>query len=111
MLHETLRPPRLVPMHQSVDGVGLTTLSALNLDEILGVSHIEDERFQDGYIRTYLGALINHAEPEDANCRYTVFGEPGERILYLTANEIVYPGQELLIPYGFIKPLVEMEVA
>lgn len=28
----------------------------------LGISHIKDERFENGYIRTPLGGFINHSE-------------------------------------------------
>lgn len=95
---ETLRQEDLVPMHSAVAGLGLTTLRALEAGEVLGVSHIYDERFADGYIRTFLGSLINHSD--EPNCTYI-----GDDIKWLVTTERVSPGKELLIKYGEVKGL------
>lgn len=106
---ETLRPDFIVPMHNSIAGIGLTTLRALNMDDIIGVSHIEDSRFADGWARTFIGSLVNHEPDEDATCRYMVQGVEGRRILYLATQQICYPGQELTVEYGNVKELNKKE--
>ena len=49
-----------------VDGHGLFTNKDLSSGQILGITHIKDDRFQNGYIRTPLGGFFNHSE--DPNC-------------------------------------------
>lgn len=100
---KTLRENFLVPMHQSIAGMGLTTLRRLEVGENLGITHIEDDRFDDGFIRTYTGALINHSE--EPNTEYDIVGEVGSRILWLVTTEVIHPGKELTIKYGEVKEL------
>ena len=49
-----------------VEGHGLFTNRDLPAGTELGITHIKDDRFQDGYIRTPLGGVFNHSE--EPNC-------------------------------------------
>ena len=46
----------------TIDGLGLFASEDIPVGEVIGVTHVEDERFKDGYIRTATGAFINHSE-------------------------------------------------
>jgi SET domain-containing protein len=64
----TYRPlPDFLEIRKSeVDGHGLFTNKNLPPDLELGITHVKDGRFQDGYIRTPLGGFYNHSE--EPNC-------------------------------------------
>ena len=51
----------------TIEGLGLFTTSKLSAGTDLGITHIYDTRFQDGYIRLPLGAFINHHEIPNCN--------------------------------------------
>ena len=65
----TYRPlPDFLEIRKSeVDGHGLFTNKDLHSEQVLGITHVRDDRFQDGYIRTPLGGFFNHSE--DPNCK------------------------------------------
>ena len=55
-------PDFLTIKKSTIEGLGLFTNSTLPAGTDLGITHIYDSRFQDGYIRLPLGAFINHHE-------------------------------------------------
>lgn len=64
----TYRPlPDYLTIRQSnIEGLGLFTTKDIKKGDVLGITHVEDKRFEDGYIRTPLGAFFNHSG--DPNC-------------------------------------------
>ena len=46
----------------SIDGLGVFALKGIPKDTVLGISHIKDTRFENGYIRTPLGGFFNHSD-------------------------------------------------
>ena len=42
--------------------MGLFANENLSANTQLGISHIKDDRFENGYIRTPLGGFINHSD-------------------------------------------------
>ena len=40
----------------------------LSVNLKLGISHVKDDRFENGYIRTPLGAFVNHSDAP--NCEF-----------------------------------------
>tara|TARA_Y100001938_G_C7836505_1_gene304012 strand:+ start:39 stop:365 length:327 start_codon:yes stop_codon:yes gene_type:complete len=52
--------------HSGIDGLGLFAQEDITSGYVFGVSHISDQRFQDGYIRTPLGGFINHSDDPNA---------------------------------------------
>ena len=67
----------------------------------LGISHIFDERFPDGYIRLPLGGFINHHEIP--NCKALIADEDKEmrkiRHIRIEALQPISNGQEITIKY------------
>ena len=66
-------PDFLVIRQSSVDGYGLFTIKDLPAGTELGITHVKDTRFEDGYIRTPLGGFFNHSE--SPNCEAYASGD------------------------------------
>jgi|TARA_B110000046_G_scaffold97156_1_gene104868 hypothetical protein len=65
-------PGFLTIKESSIEGLGLFTTKTLPAGTDLGITHIYDIRFQDGYIRLPLGAFINHHEIPNCNAILSV---------------------------------------
>lgn len=61
-------PNSLTIKSSSIEGLGLFTEQELKKGTELGVSHVEDSKFEDSYIRTPLGGFVNHSL--DPNCEF-----------------------------------------
>ena len=83
----------------NVHGLGLFTNKDLPNDYVLGISHIKDERFENGFIRTPLGGFFNHTN-KDPNIE-TV--HVGDLILIKTIKNIP-AGHELKATYTLYNP-------
>tara|TARA_B100000287_G_scaffold312668_1_gene296013 strand:- start:176 stop:487 length:312 start_codon:yes stop_codon:yes gene_type:complete len=92
---KTYRPlPDIVTISKSyIEGLGLFAKSNIPMNTKLGVSHIKDERFQDGYIRTPLGGFVNHSDVP--NCE---FFKEGDYIILRTIRPVNI-GHELTAEY------------
>lgn len=94
-------PDFLTISESQIDGLGLFTLKDLDKGVDLGISHIYNSKFQDGYIRLSLGAFINHHEMP--NCKAIVSEIDSElgslkHIRIISINKIK-KGEELTIKY------------
>tara|TARA_B100001094_G_C18196186_1_gene811218 strand:- start:18004 stop:18312 length:309 start_codon:yes stop_codon:yes gene_type:complete len=56
-----------------IDGNGLFSKSHIDKGIELGITHVKDDRFEDGYIRTPLGAFFNHSK--NPNCEAYIQGD------------------------------------
>lgn len=76
-----------------IHGYGLFALQKIEANRDLGVTHIADPRFPDGYIRTALGSYANHSNHPNIK-------GVGEDDTYrcITIREIT-KGEELLVDY------------
>ena len=54
--------PYLTVKRSGIEGLGLFANEDLPVGEVIGITHVWDERFKDHYIRTATGAFINHSE-------------------------------------------------
>mgnify|MGYP001166426073 FL=1 len=94
-------PDFLTISKSQIDGLGLFTLKDLDKGIDLGISHIYNTKFQDGYIRLSIGAFINHHEMP--NCKAIISENDNEvgnlrHIRIITINKIK-KGEELTIKY------------
>tara|TARA_B000000437_G_C11475657_1_gene236614 strand:- start:97 stop:465 length:369 start_codon:yes stop_codon:yes gene_type:complete len=94
-------PDFLTISESQIDGLGLFTLKDLDKGVDLGISHIYNGKFQDGYIRLSLGAFINHHEMP--NCKAIISEIDSElgtlkHIRIITINKIK-KREELTIKY------------
>ena len=93
-------PNGLTIKQSTVDGLGLFTTKEFKDTTVLGISHVRNEHFEHGFIRTPLGAFYNHTGNEDtANCKtiegfwYDAF------VLYLITTKNLNADEEILVQY------------
>ena len=54
-------PDYLTVKQSNIHGLGLFTMREIPKNTELGITHVLDNRFEDGYIRTPLGGFYNHS--------------------------------------------------
>ena len=96
----TYRPlPKQLTIKQSViDGLGLYSTESLYPGQYLGITHVANDRFENGYIRTPLGGFINHSEEPNCEVREDVDGN-----LMLFTLRPILPNEELTLKYNLYK--------
>lgn len=93
--------PKCLTIRESdIDGLGLFAVEDIPKDTNLGISHIKDDRFENGYSRTPLGGFFNHNESPNCYVKYT-----GDFIELITINDIK-AGDELTAKYTFYNPKI-----
>ena len=60
-------PDFLTIKESKIEGLGIFATKEIKEGSDLGISHVYDDRFTDGYIRLPIGAFINHHEMP--NCK------------------------------------------
>tara|TARA_B100001175_G_C19510896_1_gene643794 strand:- start:480 stop:848 length:369 start_codon:yes stop_codon:yes gene_type:complete len=94
-------PDFLTIKKSKIEGLGVFATRDLPKGFDLGISHIFDERFPDGYIRLPLGGFINHHEIP--NCKAILAEEDNEmgklKHIRIEAIKTVTVGQEITIKY------------
>ena len=63
-------PDFLTIKESKIEGLGIFASKDIKEGSDLGISHVYDDRFPDGYIRLPIGAFINHHEMP--NCKAIV---------------------------------------
>lgn len=93
----TYRPlPKQVTIKQSeIEGLGLYSTESLYPGQYLGITHVANDRFENGYIRTPLGGFINHSEEPNCEVREDVDGN-----LMLFTLRPILPNEELTLKYN-----------
>lgn len=91
-------PEYLTIKQSNIDGLGLFALDMIDPNFRIGVSHVKDTRFIDGYSRTPLGGFFNHSETP--NCKVVYEGD----FIYLETIKEIKAGEELTVSYTFYKP-------
>ncbi len=87
-------PNFLTIKQSSIHGLGLFTSEDISTGLIIGVSHVEDDRFPHGYIRTPLGAFINYSV--SPNCTFVTDND----FIKLKALKKISSGDELTADYA-----------
>jgi len=96
----TYRPlPKQVTIKQSeIEGLGLYSTESLYPGQYLGITHVANDRFENGYIRTPLGGFINHSDTPNCEVREDV-----DRSLMLFTLRQILPNEELTLKYNLYK--------
>jgi len=81
----------------SIHGLGLFAMKNIKKDTELGISHIKDDRFLHGYIRTPLGGFFNHNNTPNCEAIYE------NDFIKLKTLAIVNCGDELTVDYTLHK--------
>jgi SET domain-containing protein len=94
-------PEFLTIKESKIEGLGVFATRDLPKGFDLGISHIFDERFPDGYIRLPLGGFINHHEIP--NCKALIADQDEEmgklKHIRIQALEPIAQGREITIAY------------
>jgi hypothetical protein len=91
-------PSYLTIKPSSVEGLGLFTTKPIKKSTNLGISHVFDKFWENGYIRTPLGGFINHSTTP--NCRTSKEG----RYLYIYTITDIKKDTELTLTYTLYDP-------
>ena len=86
--------PKKVTIRKSyIEGLGLFANEDLSINTKLGISHVKDDRFENGYIRTPLGGFFNHSD--NPNCEAYIDGD----YVRLKTIQSIKSGEELTVKY------------
>ena len=91
----TYKPlPDFLEIRQSkIHGHGLFAKTYIPEGTVLGITHVEDSRFENSYIRTPLGGFFNHSE--EPNCSALKEGD----LVYLETIRPIEADEELTTRY------------
>ena len=103
---EYYRPlPKCVTIAPSkVEGLGLHATKDIGSWESLGISHIEETSFPDGWIRTPLGGFVNHSD--QPNCQFIDVIDYHNNLITkeLFTMKPIQAGEELVAKYTLYNP-------
>jgi SET domain-containing protein len=77
---------------------GLYATGSIDKDTCLGITHVKDDRFEDGLIRTPLGGFFNHSD--SPNCKLV----ESDGIIKLHTIKDIKWGEELTCTYTLYDP-------
>ncbi len=86
-------PSSLTIKSSSIHGLGLFATCEITSHTELGISHVKDDRFSHGYIRTPLGGFFNHSKKPNCKAEYI-----GDFIKIITLTNI-NSGDEITVDY------------
>tara|TARA_Y100001972_G_C7436512_1_gene224334 strand:- start:79 stop:381 length:303 start_codon:yes stop_codon:yes gene_type:complete len=91
--------PKEVTIKQSgIDGLGLFASEFICRGTNLGITHIPNNEYENGYIRTPLGGFINHSNIPNLQI---VISESGNYLVETLTD--VNAGEELTLKYNLYK--------
>jgi SET domain-containing protein len=91
--------PYYVTINNSeIEGLGLFSTEEMDKGFVIGITHIEDTHFPNGYSRTPLGGFYNYSE--EPNCESIVDG----RYLVLKTLRDIKIGEEITVKYTMYDP-------
>ena len=91
-------PSYLTIKPSPVEGLGLFAVEPIKKSTSLGISHVYDKWFDNGYIRTPLGGFINHSTTP--NCKTLYEG----RLISIITIKDIKEGDELTLTYTMYDP-------
>lgn len=91
-------PDNLTIAESPIEGLGLFATKLIEANTNLGITHIKDDRFVDGYIRTALGSFFNHSE--NPNCKVVHEND----FIYLWTLKDIQINEEILVTYTLYNP-------
>ena len=90
-------PKYLTISKSNIHGLGLFATSDIKKDTVFGISHVKDDRFDDGYIRTPLGGFFNHSD--SPNCTAYIDGD----FIKVKSIADIKGGDEITVKYWLYK--------
>lgn len=81
-----------------MEGLGLFSTRPIAKGKVLGITHVVDDLFQHGVIRTPLGGFINHSQYP--NCELI----KGNKVFLLRTLVEIITGEEITLKYELYNP-------
>lgn len=94
-------PPNVTIKNSNIDGLGLFAVEPIVSGTDLGMTHIFDERFEDGLIRLPMGGFFNHSKTP--NCKVVEVLSPIHHLRLVVISN-VNTGEELTAEYTMYDP-------
>jgi SET domain-containing protein len=91
-------PNYITIKNSDIEGLGLFASDDIDKGHIIGITHIEDQDFPNGYSRTPLGGFYNYSD--EPNCESIADG----RFLKLKTLRDIKSGEELTVKYYLYNP-------
>lgn len=91
-------PDYITIENSPIHGHGLFATDNIDAKHVIGVTHVRDDRFENGYIRTPLGGFFNHST--NPNCEIIEEGD----FLKLKTLRNIKDGEELTATYTLYDP-------
>lgn len=91
-------PENVTIKNSSIHGLGLFAIMPIEANFRIGLTHVKDDRFENGYIRTALGSFFNHSLTPNCKVVYE------DDFIYLVAIKEIQSGDELTATYTFYTP-------
>ena len=85
--------PSLTIKKSPIHGLGLFARCEIPKHSDLGISHVKDDRFSHGYIRTPLGGFFNHSH--EPNCEAIYDGD----LIKIKTLKNINLGDEITVDY------------
>ena len=104
-------PESLTILNSPIEGIGLFATEDIKSYTCLGLTHVYDMDFEDGYIRTPLGGFINYSEDPNCEVNTTYPGqESNDNVnnLYLWTKKDIKEGEELTLHYILYDPTKDL---
>ena len=86
-------PKNLTIKQSKIHGLGLFATEDIKKQYEFGISHIMNEYFEDGYIRTPLGGFFNHCD--NPNCEAYIHNA----YIMLRSIKDIKAGEEITVKY------------
>ena len=86
-------PDNVAVQPSEIDGAGLFAVKDIPAHHEFGITHVKDNRFEDGYVRTPLGGFFNHSDKP--NCEAYVDGD----FIRLRSLKNIEQGHEITVKY------------
>ena len=90
-------PDYLTIKKSAIHGLGLFATEEIKKGVELGISHVKDDRFLHGYIRTSLGGFFNHSTTPNCEAVYE------NDFIKIRTLSIVNFGDEITVDYALHK--------
>ena len=91
-------PSYLTIKQSNINGLGLFAVEPIKKSKNIGISHVADRHFANGYIRTPLGGFINHSTTP--NCKTLYEG----RLISIITIKDIKEGDEITLTYTMYDP-------
>jgi SET domain-containing protein len=104
MEHYRPLPGYLTIKKSEINGLGLFATANISKNHVIGVTHVYNEKFQDGLIRTPLGGFFNHSENPNIRLEDVAYTDGSPWTMIMVTLRDIKPGEEITGKYTIYDP-------